>query len=76
MYYKGDTGLFVRYLSNEYTGQHRDVPAILRRIKPHIDRMDFEAIERMLTDTAIYVDSVHRANTFRKVSTSGKERNA
>lgn len=48
MHYKGDTGLFIRFLGHEYTGIHRDVPVILRRIKPHIEAADYDAIKRML----------------------------
>ena len=39
---------YVRFCGNEYTGQHRDIEATLKEIKPHIDKVDYMDIKRIL----------------------------
>ena len=54
LHYHGDPGLVVRYLGNEYTGEHRDVGEILGKIHGNVDQDDYDAIERILTQGCPY----------------------
>ena len=39
----------IRYAGNNYTGAYRDVPHILRTIRPHIPHDVYQDIERLFT---------------------------
>jgi hypothetical protein len=45
-----DPGKFVRFLSGEYTGQHRDVHHNLDAVRDHVTSDDHDHIKRILLD--------------------------
>lgn len=49
VHYGLDFGRVVRYLNNEYTGMHRDLPKLESEIGPHIDPDDMNHIRRILS---------------------------
>ena len=50
VYYKMDYGLVVRYLSGEYTGEWRNVEAVLAAVAPFVDKEDLVHIARVLDE--------------------------
>ncbi len=49
IYYGLHPGMLVQYLNGEYTGKSRDIPAILKKVSPHISKEDAVQVERIPT---------------------------
>ena len=60
-----DPGKFVRWLSGEYTGHHRDVCCTLNAIHEHVSAQDYEHIKSILLDgcPAQFTFDDHRATS-------------
>ncbi|KAL7524758.1 hypothetical protein ACHAXR_000705, partial [Thalassiosira sp. AJA248-18] len=49
IHYDMNPGMVVRFMSGEYTGETRDVQAIVKEIEQHVDPSDLAHIIRILT---------------------------
>jgi hypothetical protein len=48
LHYRGDPRWLARFCGNEFTDEHRDIEATLREIEPHVDKVDYVDIKRIL----------------------------
>jgi hypothetical protein len=47
--YRGDPAMLVRFIDGEHTASYRDVHQCLKKIEPHVEKKDYDDIERIFT---------------------------
>jgi hypothetical protein len=64
IHYGGEVASVVRFCDGEFTGAHRDPEEILRVLQPHIDKTDYDQIDRILNQgcPAKFVKFFSKAN--------------